>query len=81
MRDYPYVLTLLLILLGVIGIAIWFIYMAWASTIDPARVQVRAITAAEHEFCAALPRGSQEMEERRHGCFKELYTNRWTKVD
>ena len=81
MRDYPYVLTLLLILLGVIGIAIWFIYMAWASTIDPDRVQVRAITAAEHAACADLPRGSQEMEERRHGCFKELYTDRWTKVD
>lgn len=81
MRDYPYILTLLLILLGVIGIAIWFIYMAWASTIDPDRVQVRAISAAEHAACAAMPRGSQEMEDRRYDCFKTLYTPPWTRTD
>jgi hypothetical protein len=76
-----YIVTLLTILLTVLGTAAWIIYMAWASTVDPARVQVRAISAAEHAACAALPRGSQEMEERRHGCFKELYTESWTKVD
>lgn len=81
MRDYPYILTLLAILLTVLVLGAWIIYMAWASTIDPDRVQVRAITAAEHGLCAAMPRGSQEMEEERHDCFKELYTKSWTRVD
>lgn len=81
MRDYPYVLTLLAILLAVLVLGAWIIYMAWASTVDPERAQVRAITAAEHAACADLPRGSQEMEERRHDCFKTLYTPPWTRVD
>jgi hypothetical protein len=80
-QDYPYLLTLLAILTGVIGLAAWFIFMAWASTIDPDRAQVRAITTAQHNRCAAMPRGSQEMEDRRHDCFVQLYESPWAFTD
>lgn len=79
--DYPYLFTLIAILTGVLALAVWIIYMAWASTVDPQMTRVRAISAAEHAACADLPRGSQEMEDRRHDCFKELYTPSWTTAD
>ena len=45
-NDKPYLLTLIAILTGVLGLAAWLIYMVWASTIDPERTQVRAISAS-----------------------------------
>lgn len=80
-RKDPVLLMIWSMIGGVLALAAWIIYMVWASTINPERTQVRAISAAEHAACADLPRGSQEMEERRHDCFKELYTPRWTTAD
>lgn len=80
-NDYPYLFTLIAILTGVLALAVWIVYVVWASTVDPQRMRIRAISAAEHAACADLPRGSQEMEDRRHDCFKELYTRSWTTAD
>lgn len=81
MKDKPYLLTILTLFASVFALACWLIYMIYASTLGPERVQVRAISAAEHAACAALPRGSQEMEDRRYDCFKTLYTPPWTRTD
>lgn len=54
---------------------LWAIEQAHADNIVP-----RAISAAQHERCMSMPRGSQEMEENRHGCFKALYEGRWISI-
>ena len=65
-----------------IGGTLLFAWFLWA--IEQARAEdipVRAVTAAQHEVCANMPRGSQEMEEERYGCFKRLYEGWWTRTD
>jgi hypothetical protein len=59
------------LLLGGTAIFFWFLF-----AIDQARaeeVPIRAVTAAQHEACAMMPRGSQEMENGRIKCFNKLY--------
>ena len=66
-----------------IGGGMLFLWFLWA--IEQAQadeVPVRAVTAAQHDRCMNLPRGSQEMEEERYGCFKKLYRQgRWSRTD
>ena len=63
-----------------LGVALFFGLLK-AIELNAASVRVRAITAAEHAQCAEMPRGSQEMEEERHDCFKQLYRGSWEQVD
>lgn len=65
-----------------IGGALLFAWFVWA--IEQAHADkplARAISALEHDRCATMPRGSQEMEDSRHGCFKQLYQGRWFRTD
>jgi uncharacterized membrane protein YccF (DUF307 family) len=78
-NDKPYLIVILSLAGIILALAIWLIYLIHASTIN--NVPVRAISAAEHAACATLPRGSQEMEDRRYDCFKTLYTPPWTRTD
>ncbi len=56
-----------------IGGTLIFFWFLWA--IEQTRDNyVRAVSQVQHEACAEMPRGSQEMEDRRYGCFKRLYT-------
>ena len=62
------------LLLGGGALFFWFL---WA--IEQARAEdipVRALTAAQHQVCADMPRGSQEMEDGRRQCFERLYRGR-----
>lgn len=66
------------VLLIVVLMVLWIF---WA--IDQMEVvQVRAITVAQHDRCATMPHGDQEMEERKHECWKELYegSGPWKRV-
>ena len=63
-----------------LGVALFFGLLK-AIELNAASVRVRAITAAEHAQCADMPRGSQEMEDRRYDCFTELYKGSWKRVD
>lgn len=57
--------------LSALALSIWFALMIKASTTDKAAT--RAITPAQHGICAAMPHGSQEMEDRRYECWHKLY--------
>lgn len=59
------------LLIGGAAIFFWFL---WA--IEQANAEeepIRAISVEMHAVCADMPNGSQEMEDRKHDCFKELY--------
>lgn len=59
------------LLIGGAAIFFWFL---WAiQQANAAEIPVRTISVEMHSSCADMPRGSQEMEDRRYGCFKELY--------
>ena len=66
-----------IVVLLVIGA--WLFFAIQAAQAD--RIEVRAIGAADHHRCAAMPRGNQFMEEKRHECFKQLYRTPWTRID
>lgn len=64
-----------------IGGALLFFWFLWAISQANEERAVRAISRAEWCECAALPRGSQEMEDRRYGCFKELTASGRFRID
>jgi hypothetical protein len=66
-----------IVVLLVIGT--WLFFAIQAAQAD--RIEVRAISATMHNRCAAMPRGDQFMEEKRHECFKQLYRTPWTRTD
>lgn len=68
------------IIIAVLATVVWFVWAVEQAYADD--IPVRAITAAQHSSCADMPRGSQEMEEERHECFRKLYgQGRWKRTD
>lgn len=59
------------LLLGGAALFTWFLWAIEQASADD--MPIRAVTAAMHAKCADLPRGSQEMEDRRYECFNRLY--------
>lgn len=50
-----------------LALAIWFVVMVKGSTVN--YEPTRAVTPAQYDGCASLPRGSQVMENKRRRCF------------
>lgn len=70
-RPTPTFSAAIAIITMLVAMAAWFM---WAiSQAQAETTTVRAISAAEHGRCAAMPRGSQLMEMERKECFNELY--------
>lgn len=54
----------------------WFLFAIEQARAEPPR----AISAAQHQVCDDMPRGSQEMEDGRIKCFKDLYAQGRIKI-
>ena len=78
-RPSPHFIMVVTIILGLTAVVVWFLWAIEQSHAED--IPTRAITAAGHAGCADMPRGSQEMEESRHECFKQLYAGRWVSTD
>jgi nitrogen fixation-related uncharacterized protein len=62
------------IIASLVAVTWWFF---WA--IDQAQandINLRALSAAQHNRCAAMPRGNQVTENARRACFDNLYDGR-----
>lgn len=58
---------------------LWFLFVIEQAAANTA--PIRAVTAAEHDACAAMPHGSQEMEDGRRKCFSKLYAQGVFSID
>ena len=66
MKPFDRIVIGLLIILMMLIVGLTFV-------LKECQEPTRAITAAEHDACAALPHGSQVMENKRKECFHALY--------
>jgi hypothetical protein len=62
-----------------VALVTWFLWCIEQARADD--IPVRAITAAQHQLCADMPRGNQEMENGRKECYEKLYIGQWRKAD
>lgn len=69
--DFTITLTVLAALVTIVLWIFWAIEQAQTEDIP-----ARALTAAQHNRCATMPRGNQVTENARRACFDNLYNGR-----
>jgi len=78
-RPTPHFTVALTIIITLVAVVTWIFWCIEQARADD--IPIRAITAAQHQVCANMPRGNQEMENGRKQCFEQLYEGRWSRVN